>query len=104
MWPCYLHMKICHQCKAEWVESHSPGRQETCLKCGADMHCCMNCKFYDPSRGDDCALNNTDPPRDKVRWNDCEEFVLKESSGINDPKGVDSKEDLKSKWDSLFKD
>ena len=99
-------MKTCHSCLQEWTESHSPGRQEVCLNCGADMHCCLNCKHYDTGRADDCALNHTDPPRDKARWNDCEEFMLADRKAPGKPQqsGADKKQDFKSKWDSLFKD
>ena len=67
------------------------------------MHCCRNCKFYDVSRGDDCNLRNTDPPGDKVRWNDCSEFQIANPDPRRNPPKI-SKADAKSKWDSLFKD
>ena len=97
-------MRRCHACGEEWAEAHQPGREEACLKCAADMHCCRNCEFYDTSRGDDCVLRNTDPPVDKQRWNDCYEFRLADRPDPGSGPSPDRNEDLKKKWDSLFKD
>ena len=30
------------------------GRLDTCDHCGAYMHACKNCRFYDPDRHNDC--------------------------------------------------
>ena len=98
-------MKFCHACGAEWEEAHEPGRQEACLKCGADMHCCRNCGYYDTSRGDDCQLRNTDPPVEKERWNDCPEFRLAQrKNSLAEHTPAQDKDELKKKWNSLFKE
>ena len=41
-------MKYCFKCRTEWKGIGKPGRRDTCVKCGADLHACLNCSFYDP--------------------------------------------------------
>jgi len=40
-------MKSCYRCQYEIVTKDRLGRRETCSRCGADLHCCLNCTFYD---------------------------------------------------------
>ena len=97
-------MKACHACGAPWEERHDPGRNETCMNCGADMHCCLNCGLYDPMKSGQCASRTTDPPSDKKSTNSCDEFAMaNRPAGAASP-GEDRKKAFKDKWDSLFKD
>jgi len=96
-------MKACHACGAVWEEKREPGTRETCLRCGADLHCCLNCRLYDPMRAHGCKSTTTDPPSDKESANSCEEFQMADRGG-----GAQSPEErrkaLEEKWKSLFKD
>ena len=76
---------------------------ETCLNCGADMHCCLNCDFYEPQRSDGCSLRNLESPRDKERWCDCSEFRLADRSQ-RDNIGPSIREEAQKKFNALFKD
>ena len=96
-------MKYCHACGALWEERHDPGRGETCLRCGADMHCCMNCRHYDPIKAGDCALRNTDPPADKAKANVCDDFQMADRAQPP-PSDAGRKRAVEEKWKSLFKD
>ena len=48
-------MKVCHKCGAEWLEDFKPGFNETCERCGYDMHVCLNCRFYDITMYNHCG-------------------------------------------------
>jgi hypothetical protein len=95
-------MKACYACKAPWegVPGTQPGRNETCSKCGADLHACLNCRFYDPGAHHECRSSTTEPVRDKDKRNFCDEFefVDRAIGGTAPPP-----DDAKKKWDDLFK-
>jgi len=93
-------MKKCHACGEEWGGSpgSQPGREETCSKCGADLHCCLNCKLYDPSASRQCTSRTTEYVKDKEKRNFCEEFEFaSKGAGRPAPGG-----DMDKKWKDLF--
>jgi len=92
--PCF-----CHQCGGEVVFQDRVGRTEACV-CGADLHCCLNCVFYDTSAYNDCREPNAERVLDKGRSNFCDyfEFALNRKSTLS-PK----EKDAKSLLEALFK-
>jgi hypothetical protein len=94
-------MKKCHACGEPWVGSPGspPGRNEACEKCGGDLYCCLNCKFYDPAVHHECLSHTAEYTRDKEKGNTCDEFQFseKEKGGGADPG------DMKKKWNDFFK-
>jgi len=91
--------KTCHACGQSYdgAPGTQPGRGETCVKCGADLYCCLNCSLFDPSAYQ-CTSRTTEPVKDKEKRNFCDEFQLGTKAG-----GAQSSEDdMKKKWDSLF--
>jgi hypothetical protein len=86
-------VKRCHSCQ-KVIESRLPlGRREECVFCGAELHCCLNCKFYSPGSYNDCREPQAERVTDKNRSNFCDLFVFQDSDLPN------AKEKLKS----LFK-
>ena len=69
----------------------------TCEACLADLHCCKNCRFYEPGRPNDCKIPGTDYVADRTKNNLCEDF------SILGKKTVDGSLDAKKKFDDLFK-
>lgn len=68
----------CWQCGAQ-LEILAHGKvpcRMTCEKCHAWIHCCVNCKNYQPGLPNDCKVPGTDPIRDREASNFCEEFVI----------------------------
>jgi hypothetical protein len=94
-------MKNCHACGTPWDSSpgSQPGKDETCVKCGADMHCCLNCRLFDRSSYQ-CTSRTTEPIRDKDRQNRCEEFQIGATNLGREEKSVD---DMQKKWNDFFK-
>ncbi len=72
-------MKICHSCKKDLSLSGSVGRRDVCSACGADLHCCMNCAFYDPSVSKQCREPAAELVREKTKANFCDYFFFAES-------------------------
>jgi len=96
-------MKSCHACRAPWEGSpgSSPGKAETCPSCGADLHCCLNCRLYDPSASRECRSRTVERVKDKDRRNFCDEFVFSEK-GPGSPSGGGSPSEMDKKWKDLF--
>ena len=96
--------KNCHSCGETWEGSpgSQPGKSEACPKCGADLHCCLNCRFYDPSAHHECRSSTTEHVRDKEKRNYCDEFEFGHNGGI-DGGGSTPQDDLSKKWNDLFK-
>lgn len=66
----------CHQCGAEIRVVERVGRRDSCPGCEADLHCCLNCVFYDPHVSNACREPNVEPVRDKDAANFCDYFSL----------------------------
>ena len=68
----------CHKCGAEW-EGDQPRVKfrEECPKCSADVHCCVNCRYYDPSAHNSCTIPTTEWVSDREKANLCEDFAFR---------------------------
>jgi hypothetical protein len=64
----------CHNCGEIWTLRGQPGRGETCMKCHADLHVCLNCASYDPSVAQQCREHRAEPVLEKAAGNFCEYF------------------------------
>ncbi|MBI1908752.1 MAG: hypothetical protein HYS22_01085 [Deltaproteobacteria bacterium] len=67
----------CFSCGREIESSDRIGRSESCPGCHADLHCCRNCEFYDPSAYNECHEPVAERVLDKERSNFCDCFKLK---------------------------
>jgi hypothetical protein len=73
-------MRICHACKKEIALGRGTGRREECPHCHADLHCCLNCRFSDPSASKQCREPIAELVRDKDKANYCDHFQFKDSA------------------------
>lgn len=89
----------CFKCSGELVLLQGFSRREECLHCGADVHVCKNCKFYDRNAYNECLEPSADCVKDKERTNFCDYFQL--ITGSNPTKS--SKDDLVAAAEALFK-
>lgn len=66
----------CHSCGAR--VPFAPGdrilRSDECGGCGADLHCCRNCRFFDPSKNNQCAEPRAEWAAEKGKANFCDYF------------------------------
>jgi hypothetical protein len=91
----------CHACRVEVVlaSGESVGYRETCSRCAADLHVCLNCAHHDPSAYNECRESSAEPVRDRDRANRCDYFRPGGGS-----QGVpDAQEKARSALDRLFK-
>lgn len=82
-------MKRCHRCGTPWEsEKKQPGPKEFCESCSAYLHCCMNCRYYEPGAHNDCYIGTTEWVGDKAGANYCDEFEFADADA---PRGKDDR-------------
>lgn len=91
-------MARCFSCQKEL--SSRIGRQERC-QCGADLHCCYNCLFYDSTAYNECREPQAERVLDKERANFCDYFQLAERPFSVGQK--DAAAEAKKKLEELFR-
>lgn len=79
--------RFCHRCGHEISSVERVGRRDTCLHCRADLHCCLNCTFYEPTYHNKCREPQAERQVDKEAGNFCEYFSFqlgKRAKGAKD--------------------
>lgn len=76
------------------------GFRETCERCGAALHCCLNCKYFKRGLPNDCAVPGTEYIADWSASNLCDEFKLLGQG----PENKNNNQDHRKRFDSLFRD
>lgn len=66
--------RFCYRCGGDIGPTLAVGRRDTCLACGADLHCCLNCDFYDPAYHNHCREPHSELQVDKQVGNFCDLF------------------------------
>jgi hypothetical protein len=72
-------MNICQKCNKEIAQDFFIGRQTQCPSCGDDLHCCLNCSFYDAGSYNDCREPQAERVLDKSRSNFCDFFSFEQT-------------------------
>jgi len=68
---------MCWKCGKPIDMSESIYRTSICPECGADLHCCRNCRFYEQGIHFDCRETVEEPITDKEEANFCDSFSVK---------------------------
>ena len=92
------HQVTCFSCGTVHSFVDRLSLKEECEKCLGDLHCCRNCRFYDPGSYNECKESSSDVVRDKERANHCDYFKVGAGTFM-----VDKKEELLSAAEALFK-
>jgi len=88
-------MGACHSCGEEITEAVR--LRDTCPKCQAYLHCCLNCRLYSPGSHNHCLSHTTEFVADVAGANFCDEFEF------TSRKSADAaKQSAKKKFDDLF--
>lgn len=77
------------------------GRRDECPFCRQDLHCCLNCRFFDPTASKQCRESAAELVKDKDRANYCDYFVFGESRTAEAQSG--EVEDARKALGDLFK-
>jgi hypothetical protein len=92
---------FCYSCSTEINLESRPGRRDTCPKCSAYLHCCLNCQFYDVNAHHQCREPQAEFVPDKAMGNFCEYF--QGASSPRKPQAGDRAAEARKKLDELFK-
>jgi hypothetical protein len=87
-------MRHCHKCGSA-AGAEKVGRRDECEVCGADLHVCLNCAFYDQARANQCFEPQAERVQEKDRSNYCGYFEFKKQ---------DEKKSIKDEADKLWKE
>jgi hypothetical protein len=90
--------RVCHHCGAEIGPVERIGRRDACLRCGADLHCCLNCRLYEPNAHNQCREPQAEPQVDKTVGNFCEYFSFRSGRSAA-PSKADT---ARARLDALF--
>lgn len=93
----------CHRCgtAAALLDNEVVSRRDECSNCGADMRCCANCRYFDPSKSNQCAEAQADLVSDKEAANFCDWFKPRTTVDLVGNKST--KDDAKKAFEDLFK-
>lgn len=94
-------MLLCWKCGASLADYTLPLRRlEECRACGAELHVCRMCEWYDTAVAKHCRETIAEEVKDKVRANFCDYFKPRPDAFSAAP--VDAAEKAKSELESLF--
>lgn len=96
---------VCHNCGRDIKLIAKVARTEECPHCGADMHCCKNCRFFDPGKNNQCSETQAEWVRDKISANFCDFFEPSKRLPLTTRgSGETSRgDDVRKAFDNLFK-
>jgi len=92
--------RVCHHCGRGIGTIERVGRRDTCLHCRADLHCCLNCAFYDPNSHNQCREPQAERQVEKEVGNFCDYFQFR-SGGRSITDGA-QKDSSRARLDALF--
>jgi hypothetical protein len=90
----------CYRCRNEIEMIAKLQRTDTCPHCGADLHCCKNCEYWDPSAHNQCKEHIAEYIPDREKTNFCTFFTFRDGKPEDATTRIASS---KSKLDALFK-
>jgi len=93
-------MKRCYHCQREIDSKDHIGRRDLCPDCGANLHCCLNCVFYDTRYANACREPQADPVLEKEAGNFCEFFTFSEDQARQSPASAPN---ARVRLETLFK-
>ncbi len=82
------------------MQGDKVSRRDECSGCGADLRCCRNCRYFDPSKNNQCAEPSADWVSDKEIPNFCDWFEPRTTVDLVGRKS--GTQDAKKAFDDLF--
>ena len=93
-------MKKCFKCGTVWTGYGRPRTRQICEGCGAYLHTCLNCHYFNRTVTNCCNLPTTAFVGGRDLLNYCEQFEMVNSA----LKAIEDRcSRAKASWDSLFR-
>jgi hypothetical protein len=91
----------CHACRSEvpLASGETIGFRDSCTRCAADLHVCLNCAHHDPSAYNGCRESSAERVLDRDRGNRCDYF----RPGTGGGEATPERQQALASLDSLFK-
>jgi hypothetical protein len=94
----------CHACGEKRSDPEAIRTDTTCVRCGADLHACAQCTYFDTSARWECTQKIPARIADKKRRNECTFFKAKESFDLTGARGgTATPDDARAAFERLFK-
>lgn len=94
-------MRACQACGRAVAGGERIGRGDLCPHCRADLHCCLNCRFFDEYAQNRCRESSAEWVNDRAKNNFCEYFSFRDSGGTE--KGEKERQEARAKLEALFR-
>ena len=92
---------VCALCKKALLSDTFFSRRSTCPSCGADLHICLNCRFFSETSHNKCLEPKAEFQRTRDRANFCDFFQFRQDQTAGSPEK--EKEAARKKLDDLFR-
>jgi hypothetical protein len=93
----------CRACGGELSARERVGRRDVCPACGADLHACRQCAFYEPGVYNECREPQAERVLDKTRANFCDFYApTRAGAGAVPPPG-EGAGGARAKLEALFR-
>jgi hypothetical protein len=76
----------CHSCLTPAEVLGVVSRSARCERCGAELRCCLNCRFHESSAYNECLETSAERVLEKDRANFCDYFSPRTGAGDGDAK------------------
>ena len=96
-----LEPPVCFKCGAPYEAKDRVGRGAVCLQCDADLHCCLNCRFFDEYAQNKCRESSAEWVSDREKNNFCDYFSFRDSAEAG--RREKERQDARAKLEALFK-
>ena len=93
-------MKSCALCKKEIEVDSFFSRKAVCPACGADLHICLNCRFYSEKAHNKCLEPKAEFQRTRDRANFCDYYSFSEGGPQPSSAGTDA---ARKAFEDLFR-
>ncbi len=95
----------CNKCGTQRIGLEQPTTDETCASCGADLHTCGNCRFFDTTTLWECRASIPARVTGKQVRNECTFFSPKVVRDLAHDKtrAPQTPDDARKAFDALFK-
>ncbi len=96
---------VCHHCGRQVLLVGKIARTDECPNCHHDLHCCRNCRFFDPGKSRQCAEPKAEYVREKDRANFCDLFEPNRDIPLDKraSRPAPQRDDVRAAFDKLFK-
>ena len=93
----------CKHCGEKALEYDSIALDAVCRKCGAALHSCSQCTYFDTSARFECVKPIPERIASKKAQNACTFFAAAKTFDLTGSRGEATPDDARSAFDALFK-